>query len=165
MPKARTNANSNQKHDNKSCSKSALQAAEKRCINKNIKFTPIRRKVLEILLQEHRAIGAYTILEQLRKAGYSSQPPVAYRALDFLVEHGFAHKIEKLNAFIACSLPGANHSPAFLICKKCNMVAETQSAPHNISFKETANSTGFQIEQTIIEAQGICQSCIETNHI
>ena len=33
------------------------------------------------------------------------------------------------------------------------MVAETQSAPHNISFKETANSTGFQIEQTIIEAR------------
>jgi len=101
----------------------------------------------------------------LREQGFSNQPPVAYRALDFLVEHGFAHKIEKLNAFIACSLPGANHSPAFLICKKCKMVAETQSAPHNISFKETANSTGFQIEQTIIEAQGICQSCIETSHL
>ena len=29
MPKAKTNANSNQKHDNKSCSKSALQAVDK----------------------------------------------------------------------------------------------------------------------------------------
>ena len=154
-----------EQHNHGVCTENAINSAEEYCIKNDIKLTPIRKKVLELLLQEHRALGAYAILAMLREQGFSNQPPVAYRALDFLVEHGFAHKIEKLNAFIACSLPGANHSPAFLICKKCNMVAETQSAPHNISFKETANSTGFQIEQTIIEAQGICQSCIETNHL
>ena len=63
-----------------------------------------------MLLQEHRALGAYAILDRLRDAGFGSQPPVAYRALDFLVENGFVHKIERLNAFVACSHPGASHS-------------------------------------------------------
>ena len=152
-------------HNHGACLENAINSAEDYCIKNKLNLTPIRRKVLELLLQEHQALGAYAILAMLRDQGFSNQPPVAYRALDFLVEHGFAHKIEKLNAFVACSLPGANHSPAFLICKKCNTVAETQSYPHNISFKETANATGFQIEHTIIEAQGICQSCIEANQI
>jgi Fur family zinc uptake transcriptional regulator len=43
-------------------------------------------KTLEILLQDHRALGAYDILDRLRAAGFGSQPPVAYRALDFLVD-------------------------------------------------------------------------------
>lgn len=150
-------------HNHGACLENAMHTAEEYCLKNNINLTPIRKKVFELLLQEHRALGAYAILAMLREQGFSNQPPVAYRALDFLVEHGFAHKIEKLNAFVACSLPGANHSPAFLICKKCNTVAETQTSQHNASFNETASSTGFQIEHTIIEAQGICQSCVETN--
>jgi hypothetical protein len=59
---------------------------------------------------EHRALGAYAVLDQLREAGFGSQPPVAYRALDFLVAHGFAHKIERLNAFVACAHPGESHA-------------------------------------------------------
>ncbi|MDB4220456.1 transcriptional repressor [Amylibacter sp.] len=152
-------------HNHVACLENAINTAEEYCSKNNLNLTPIRKKVLELLLQEHRALGAYAILAMLREQGFSNQPPLAYRALDFLVEHGFAHKIEKLNAFVACSLPGANHSPAFLICKKCNTVAETQTSLHNISFNETANSTGFQIEQTIMEAQGICKSCTETNQI
>jgi len=114
-------------HDHQACTTEGIKTAENHCIEHKLKFTPIRRKVLEILLEEHRAIGAYAILEKLRLDGFSSQPPVAYRALDFLVEHGFAHKIERLNAFVACSHPGATHTPAFMICRQCDAVAETES--------------------------------------
>lgn len=165
MSKVKTNANSKQKHDNKSCFNIALQAAEKRCINKNVKFTPIRRKVLEILLQEHRAIGAYAILEHLREAGFSSQPPVAYRALDFLVEHGFAHKVERLNAFIACTHPGSDHTPAFIICRKCDTVAETETKTSGFDLSKIEKFSGFKIEQTVIEAEGLCNSCVETQKV
>ena len=69
------------------------------------------------------------VLDRLRDAGFGSQPPVAYRALDFLVANGFAHKIERLNAFIACAHPGAAHAPAFLICRACDAVnARTKCA-------------------------------------
>ena len=75
--------------------------------------TPVRRRALEILLKEHRALGAYEVLDGLREPGFGSQPPVAYRALEFLVTHGFAHRVERLNAFIACAHPGKAHAPAF----------------------------------------------------
>ena len=92
------------RHDHSACVNDTIAAAEARCNAEGLRFTPVRRKVLEILLQEHRALGAYIILDKLREDGFGSQPPVAYRALDFLVANGFAHKIERLNAFIACVL-------------------------------------------------------------
>jgi Fur family zinc uptake transcriptional regulator len=75
--------------------------------------------VLEILLAQHRALGAYDILDTLREEGLGSQPPFADRALDFLIKNGFAHKIERLNAFIACTHLGQSYMPAFLICRNC----------------------------------------------
>ncbi|MEO0915505.1 MAG: transcriptional repressor [Pseudomonadota bacterium] len=138
-----------------------MAAAEERCANEGLRFTPVRRKVLELLLREHRAIGAYALLDLLREAGFPSQPPVAYRALDFLSEHGFAHKIERLNAFVACAHPGANHSPAFMICRKCDAVAEAFSAPAKGALGAAARAAGFQIERTVVEAEGICPACAE----
>ena len=146
-------------HDHQVCTTKGIKIAENHCIKHKLKFTPIRRKVLEILLEEHRAIGAYAILEKLRLDGFSTQPPVAYRALDFLVEHGFAHKIERLNAFVACSHPGATHRPAFMICRQCDSVAETESEASDSELSKIAKSSGFKIEQTVIEAEGVCHIC------
>ena len=146
-------------HDHQACTTKGIKIAENHCIKHKLKFTPIRRNVLEILLEEHRAIGAYAILEKLRLDGFSSQPPVAYRALDFLVEHGFAHKIERLNAFVACSHPGATHRPAFMICRQCDLVAETESEASDSELSKIAKSSGFKIEQTVIEAEGVCHIC------
>ncbi|MEX0348933.1 MAG: transcriptional repressor [Paracoccaceae bacterium] len=150
-----------QKHDHENCVETALAAAESRCKEEGLRLTPVRRKVLEMLLQEHRALGAYAILDRLRDAGFGSQPPVAYRALDFLVQNGFVHKIERLNAFVACSHPGAAHSPAFMICRKCDAVAEAQSAPAKGVLGAAARAAGFEIERTVVEAEGLCPDCTE----
>ncbi|MCF2906630.1 transcriptional repressor [Octadecabacter sp. CECT 8868] len=148
-------------HDHGACVSDTLAAAEERCAAEGLRFTPVRRKVLEILLQEHRALGAYAILEQLREDGYGSQPPVAYRALDFLVANGLAHKIERLNSFIACAHPSHAHSPAFMICRLCDAVAEAESTSARGGLGEAARATGFKIERTVIEAEGVCPSCVE----
>ena len=150
-----------QKHDHNHCVESSLTAAEARCKEHGLRLTPVRRKVLELLLQEHRALGAYAILDRLREEGFGSQPPVAYRALDFLVDNGFAHKIERLNAFVACSHPGASHSPAFMICRKCDAVAEAQSTPAKGALGAAARAVGFEIERTVVEAEGVCPDCTE----
>ena len=150
-----------QEHDHRNCVDTALATAEARCKEKGLRFTPVRRKALEMLLQEHRALGAYAILDRLRDEGFGSQPPVAYRALDFLVENGFVHKIERLNAFVACAHPGAAHSPAFMICRKCDAVAEAQSAPAKGALGAAARAVGFEIERTVVEAEGICPDCTE----
>lgn len=149
------------RHDHNACVQNGMTAAEARCAQMGLRFTPVRRKALEILLQEHRALGAYEVLDRLREGGFGSQPPVAYRALDFLVENGLAHKIEKLNAFVACAHPGASHSPAFMICRECDSVAETHSMPARGALGEAAKAAGFVIEKTVVEAEGLCPSCVD----
>lgn len=148
-------------HDHGACVSDTLAAAEVRCATDGVRFTPVRRKVLEILLQEHRALGAYAILDKLREDGFGSQPPVAYRALDFLVANGLAHKIERLNAFIACVHPSHAHTPAFMICRLCDAVAETHSSPARGLLGDAARATGFRIERTVVEAEGVCPSCVD----
>ncbi len=148
-----------EKHDHGACVADGLAAAEARCAAEGLRLTPVRRKALEILLRDHRALGAYAILDLLRDAGFGSQPPVAYRALDFLVEHGFAHKIERLNAFVACTHPGESHSPAFMICRHCGAVAEAESGPAKGALGAAARAAGFQIEKAVVEAEGICPAC------
>lgn len=151
------------KHNHAQCIRSALCSAEESCAQNRLQFTKIRRRVLEILLSQHRALGAYEILEQLSAEGGNAQPPVAYRALDFLVTNGFAHRVEKLNAYIACSHPGADHAPAFMICRGCSAVAETclyqgSQVPTGM-FGGAAQAAGFQVESAVIEASGLCPSC------
>lgn len=148
-------------HDHSACVSDTLAAAEARCAEGGLRFTPVRRKVLEILLQEHRALGAYAILDRLREDGFGSQPPVAYRALDFLVLNGLAHKIERLNAFIACAHPSHAHAPAFMICRLCDTVAETHSSPARGALGDAARATGFTIERTVVEAEGVCPTCAQ----
>ena len=146
-------------HDHTSCIHSALHAAENACKDRGAQFTPVRRRVLEILLESHRALGAYDVLARLSTEGLGSKPPVAYRALGFLVEQGFAHRIERLNAFVACTHPGATHDPAFMICRACHKVAEAETAPSVLS--DAIGDSGFSIEQTVIEAEGLCPACQE----
>lgn len=148
-----------QLHDHDLCVNRALRTAKERCQEAHLRLTPVRRKVLELLLQEHRALGAYAILDMLREAGFGSQPPVAYRALDFLTAHGFVHKIERLNAFVACAHPGENHLAAFMICRVCDAVAEAQSAPAKGLLGDAARAAGFRIEKTVVEAEGVCPDC------
>lgn len=148
------------RHDHSHCVSDAITAAETRCAAEGLRFTAVRRRALEILLEEHKALGAYEVLERLQKEGLGAQPPAAYRALDFLVANGFAHRIERLNAFIACAHPGADHVPAFLICRKCHRVAETVSLP-SAGLVDAATSSDFHIERILVEAEGCCAACWE----
>ncbi len=150
-------------HDHHDCITSAVVAARTVCSDAGLKLTPVRERVLEILLQEHRAMGAYEVLDRLREEGLGSQPPVAYRALDFLVANGFVHRIERLNAFIACTQPGENHAPAFLICRVCNGVAEAAGSNLGSRLGKVASKAGFEIESTVVEAEGICPNCRDSN--
>ena len=139
----------------------SIQQAEQYCQENGLNFTPVRRKVLEILLQKNTAIGAYEILDLLREAGFKNQPPVAYRALEFLVQNGFAHKIEQLNSFIGCMHPGKDHSPAFMICRNCDSVSEEEALTRNFSVSQIASQAGFTVEKAVIEARGLCNSCAD----
>ena len=146
-------------HDHAHCASDTLARAEALVAAKGLRLTPVRRRVLEILLEAHRALGAYDVLTRLAAEGFGNQPPVAYRALDFLEEQGLAHRIRRLNAFTACMHPGEAHQPAFLICRGCNVVAEAPAAPVMAALQGAAGARGFIIERSTIEALGLCPSC------
>ena len=56
-------------HDHNRCISGGLQTVEDFCKTNRLQLTPVRRRVLEILLQQHRALGAYEILDFLRDEG------------------------------------------------------------------------------------------------
>ena len=145
-------------HDHTQCVEDALATATAYCEEQGLRLTPVRRKVLEFLIKEHRSLGAYAILNLLRKAGFNAQPPVAYRALEFLIKHGFAHKIERLNAYVACVHPTKDHVPTFMICRTCEKVGEAHTGLES-TMQVAAQASGFQIERTVIEAEGLCPAC------
>lgn len=151
------------KHDHRTCVVQGVAGADAYCRENGLRLTPVRRRVLEILLKAHRAIGAYDVLDILRDEGLGSQPPQAYRALDFLIKQGFAHKIEHLNAFIACAHPRDTHTPVFLICSKCGRVAEASVEPASGFLAQLAEETGFAIDRSVVEAEGLCPDCRAAN--
>ena len=123
------------------------------------RMTPVRRRTLQILLEAHRAMGAYDVLERLAAEGYGNQPPVAYRALEFLEEQGLAHRIRRLNAFTACMHPGEAHAPAFLICRTCHVIAEAPGFAVAEALRRSAAAMGFTVERATVEALGLCPAC------
>ncbi|MEM8849542.1 MAG: transcriptional repressor [Pseudomonadota bacterium] len=138
-----------------------LTFAETRCAASGLRLTPTRRRALEILVTEGRAIGAYAVLDRLREDGFGGHPPVAYRALDFLVANGFAHRVEARNAYVACTDPGRSHNPVLLVCRACGMVEETRSNAAKEALGAAARASGFQLEDTLVEVVGLCPACAE----
>jgi Fur family zinc uptake transcriptional regulator len=142
-------------HDHADCQRSALGKAER----DGLRLTKWRKQVLDILLEDHRSLGAYDILERLGSGDERPKPPTAYRALDYLVEHGLAHRIEKLNAYVACSHPEKCDRAGFMVCKLCHTVAEVECGGTEAGLLSAAATSGFAAEQSVIEIEGICATC------
>ncbi|HBD92185.1 MAG: Fur family transcriptional regulator [Rhodobacteraceae bacterium GWE1_64_9] len=147
-------------HDHAHCTGDVMARAEEITRANGARLTPVRRRVLEILLEEHRAMGAYDVLQRLVAEGFGNQPPVAYRALEFLVDQGLAHRVRRLNAFTACMTPGESHAPAFLICRQCNAVAEAPAEGVRAALEAAAAELGFVVERANLEALGLCPKCV-----
>lgn len=138
---------------------SILSQAQARATRMGLRLTPVRLRTLEILIAAHGALGAYDVLEKLAAEGYGTQPPVAYRALNWLVEHGFAHRIRRLNAFTACAHPSDDHAAAFFICDRCDSVTEAPAGAVTAALSDSAYAVGFAMERATIEAVGQCRAC------
>ena len=116
-------------HDHHHNHDAHLRAAEALCASAGEALTPLRRQVLAMLLDHHGPAKAYDLLEGLKTGRSSAKPPTIYRALDFLMRMGLAHRIESLNAYVACDV-GCMHAPAmFLICDRCQRISELHCEP------------------------------------
>lgn len=130
------------------------------------RFTPLRAHVLELIIEDGKAVKAYDLLDRLKPDVGSPKPPTVYRALDFLSRHGLIHRVEALNAFIACDhnhLHDAvhdhgggshRHLAEFFICEKCHDVEERHAHDH-----AECKPDGFAITRSVVEHYGVCAVC------
>ncbi|MBK8176036.1 MAG: transcriptional repressor [Rhodospirillales bacterium] len=148
-------------HDHNRCRTDLMRQAEVRCEARHVRLTDQRRRVFAIVAAEHKAIGAYDILAQLAQRGRPPAPVSVYRALEFLVENGLVHRVESLNAYVACARNDVRHRAQFLVCKKCRTVAEIHSPLIEDAIAAGAQAAGFVPHAQIVEVAGLCRICAE----
>ncbi|MBM0104955.1 transcriptional repressor [Steroidobacter sp. S1-65] len=137
----------------------AMRNAERICEEQQLQLTPIRRRVLELILERHAPIGAYDILASLKKGEGALAPVTVYRALEFLLEAGLIHRIDALNAYLACESPHDSHVGQFLICRDCQRVMELDDDVISEIVAKRARAAGFTVQMDDIEIKGICDAC------
>lgn len=142
----------------------ALARAADACAQRGAKLTQVRRDVLGLVLDAPGPTGAYELLERLRARRGAAQPPTVYRALDFLLEQGLIHRIERLAAFVGCldahgHETGHTHAAQFLICRGCGKVTEIEDAALAHALQHAAARAGFAVNRATIEAEGLCADC------
>ena len=150
-------------HDHTRCVADTLTRAEEACDRSGRRLTPLRRRVLEALAESHSPIGAYDIVERLKRAREAAPAMSVYRALDFLVTEGLAHRIESRNAFLACNRGHeSDEVVVFLLCERCTTVAEVKSDAVGRDLARAAGSVGFETRTPVLEIKGLCERCRTT---
>ncbi len=135
---------------------------EEACVRDGVQLTPLRRRVLDVFADRAAPLGAYAILEELsRREGKQVAPPTVYRTLDFLIEHGFVHKIESLNAYAPCEHLGHAHHGMLFICERCGRSEEIEDDAVIRAIAATAAGSGFALRRVMVEAKGLCRRCAE----
>jgi Fur family zinc uptake transcriptional regulator len=144
-----------------------VAAVQDACHERGLRLTPIRARVLGLVAAAGQPIKAYDLLERIRagndvegEGAGAAAPPTVYRALDFLLANGFIHKLESVNAFIACHHPStAQHSVPFLICDRCHSAVELEDQDVVAQLEQRAKSLGFQPQAQTLEVHGLCARC------
>ena len=137
-----------------------LHKAEKICLRRGVRFTPLRSLVLGLIAKQSGAISAYQLLDILQTQSANAKPPTVYRALEFLLIQGFIHKIESTNSYILCHhISTADHNCALFICDSCRRVVEYIVPEIERALMSMAQRDHFYTEHSIIETHGRCQRC------
>ncbi|RKS86871.1 Fur family zinc uptake regulator [Orbus hercynius] len=136
------------------------------CKKRNVKLTNQRRLVLEIMLQAKKAMSAYDLLDLLKQDEPQAKPPTIYRALEFLIEQGFIHKVESSNSYIICPhFSHPNHISILFICDNCKQILEKNNHEIEHQLQQLANQSHFMIKHSIIEIHGLCPSCASSTNL
>ena len=145
--------------EHRNCIEEAIFKAELICKNNGLRFTELRRRVLEMVWASHGPAKAYGILDKLKIDGVNAQPPTVYRTLDFLLEVGLIHRLTSLSAYVGCSHPQKHNDCYFLICSDCGEVKECCNGELTSSILDNASQNKFLSGQITLEIDGKCQEC------
>ena len=136
-----------------------LAHAAAQCRARGASLTPIRREVLALLRREPGGLKAYDLLERIKAVRPSATPPTVYRALDFLIEQGLAHKIGRINQFVACNHEGHDLAGLFLVCPDCGKVTELNDEAAVQALSHSLQAAGHRLAGAEIELSAFCSGC------
>lgn len=131
-----------------------LAIAQEVCTKAGERFTKLRSHIFELVLRHEGPVKAYDLLDQLSPEHGSPKPPTVYRALDFLSRLGLVHRVEALNAYVACDHTHSGHVAEFFICQSCSSVEERHASDHMDCAPD-----GFMVARSVIEHYGTCGKC------
>ncbi|RTR05144.1 Fur family transcriptional regulator [Halomonas nitroreducens] len=140
-------------------SRDLMRQAERQCRRRGVRFTPIRQRVLQMIADTRGGLKAYDLLDRLATEHAAARPPTVYRALEFLIDQGLVHRIESLNAYVACPCPEHAHGFQLLICRDCGRVEELHLDDINAQLGARARELGFAVQRQTIELLGQCDTC------
>ena len=132
---------------------------ERACVDRGIRFTDLRRRVFELIVWADRPMKAYELLDLLKSEREGAAPPTVYRALDFLLENHFIHKLESINAFVGCHHPVEAHTVPFFICDTCGRATEFCDSAVARYLNDHAEQLGFTPHAQSLEVHGVCKTC------
>lgn len=129
------------------------------CEARGLRLTEIRTQVLVLIAASEKPIKAYDLLDRLKDARSNAAPPTVYRALDFLIDNGFIHKLQSINAYVSCHHPSVVHQVPFLICDECESATEICDERVAGLLADQAKSLGFRARAQTLEVHGVCKRC------
>lgn len=130
------------------------------CTAKQIRLTPQRLDVLKALVAVGKATGAYQLLETLKASHPKLTVASVYRILDFWAEQGLVHKVNGLNAYIACNDPHDEHTHVLMFCDRCSKTIEVCDHKAGFDAAMTVSKQGFaQAPNQVVEFRCSCQDC------
>lgn len=119
----------------------------------------LERAALDRLRRAAGPIGAYEVLDALRDIRPTAAAPTAYRTLAKLIAKGLVHRLESLNAYVACCADHTGCAPLFSICDTCGGVDELADPAAAQSLIAAAERHGFAPEKQVVELHGRCAQC------
>ena len=136
-----------------------LDEAALHCREQGASLTPIRRHVLRLLHDQPGGVKAYELLDMMKQEHPNATPPTVYRALEFLIEQGLAHRIGKTNQFVPCNQHHHQDASLFLMCPDCGKVTELHDDQAVQSLTETLLKAGHTLAGPEIEISALCSGC------
>jgi Fur family zinc uptake transcriptional regulator len=146
-------------NNHKKCLTNLEEKIAKTCNERGLKFTDLRREVFTIISKNHGMIKAYDILAKMREKNSLTEPPTVYRALDFLIENNFIHKINSLNSYVTCYHLVDDGFCFFLICSKCGIVEENLDSRFSDLIISAVKKHKFLLQKSSLEIEGTCKNC------
>ena len=112
--------------------------------------------LLTLLRVATRPLTAYALLDGARDAGVRA-PTQVYRALEKLMALGLVHRLDSLNAYVACTQPltcRPGHA-AFAICDDCGAVDEFDDAALGRALGRWASGDAKGWQSGTLDAQNL----------